>query len=153
MSKQFRIGYTTGVYDLFHIGHLNILKKSKETCDYLIVGVTKDEDVVKIKNKLPVIPFEERVEIVQAIHYVNEAVPEINPMNKLEAWKAYRFDVIFKGDDWKVTSKWKQYENDFSELGVHVVYFPYTKGTSSTLLTKAINKFSDPNYIVKGEVQ
>lgn len=129
MSKI--IGYTTGVFDLFHIGHLNVLKNAKKECDYLIVGVTTDEEVENVKNKKPIIPFEERIEIVKAIRYVDEVVPEHNT-DKLAAWNTLKFNRIFKGDDWKGTPKWNYYENEFTKNGVEVIYFGYTKGTSST---------------------
>lgn len=134
--KKYKIGYTTGVYDLFHIGHLNILKRAKEQCDYLIVGVTIDE-LVKYKGKTAFIPFEERYEIVQAIKYVDKVVAQEN-MNKMEAWEKYKFDAVFVGDDWKGTEKWNKIEEDFKKVGVDVVYFSYTKKTSSTILREKI---------------
>lgn len=139
--KQYRIGYTTGVYDLFHIGHLNLLRRAKEMCDYLIVGVSSDA-LVAYKHKQPVIPFEERIEIVNAIRYVDKAVIQEN-MDKMAAWEKYHFDVIFVGDDWKGTEKWKKIEEDFSRVGVDIVYFPYTKTTSSTLLNQVLLKLRD----------
>lgn len=132
------IGYTTGVFDLFHIGHLNLLKKAKEQCDHLIVGVSTD-DLVTYKHKHAVIPFEERIEIVKAIKYVDEVVPQVN-MNKMEAWEKLHFNVMFVGDDWKGTPKWEAYEKQFAEVGVKIVYFPYTKGTSSTLINEVLLK-------------
>lgn len=135
MKKKI-IGYTTGVFDLFHIGHLNLLKKAKSMCDKLIVGVSTD-DLVLYKNKSPVIPFEERIEIVKAIKYVDEVVPQYN-MNKFEAHKKYNFDVMFVGSDWQGTEKWNKIESDFKKIGVKVIYFPYTKGTSSTLINKTL---------------
>ncbi len=130
------IGYTTGVYDLFHIGHLNLLRKAKEQCDYLIVGVSTDE-LVGYKNKRAVIPFEERKEIVAAIKYVDQVVTQDN-MNKMEAWEKYHFNVMFVGDDWKGTDKWNKIEAELATVGVKVVYFPYTKGTSSTLINETL---------------
>ena len=132
------IGYTTGVFDLFHIGHLNLLKNAKGMCDKLIVGVTTDE-LVSYKNKKAVIPFEERLEIVRSIKYVDAAIPQEN-MNKFEAWKKLKFDVMFVGDDWYNTPKWQEFEKQFNEVGVRIVYFPYTKGTSSTLLNETLKK-------------
>ena len=132
------IGYTTGVFDLFHIGHLNLLRKAKEQCDYLIVGVSTD-DLVMYKHKHAVIPFEERMEIVKAIRFVDEVVPQVN-MNKMEAWERLHFNVMFVGDDWKGTAKWEAYEKQFAEVGVKIVYFPYTKGTSSTLINDVLLK-------------
>lgn len=131
------IGYTTGVFDMFHIGHLNILRRAKERCDYLIVGVSTDELVQKEKNKTPVIPYNERSNIVSAIKYVDEVVPQYNK-NKLEAWEKYRFDVMFVGDDWKGTPQWNEFEKQFLPLNVGIVYLPHTDGISSTDLTKYI---------------
>lgn len=131
------IGYTTGVFDLFHIGHLNILKRAKEQCDYLIVGVSTDELVQQYKNKTPVICFEERVEIVKAIRYVDQVVPQEN-RDKFAAWETYRFDRMFVGDDWKGTPLFNEMEEKFAPLGVEIVYFPYTKGTSSTILKQTL---------------
>lgn len=136
MYEPLKIGYTTGVYDLFHIGHLNLLRKAKAQCDYLIVGVSTD-DLVGYKGKHSVIPFEERKEIVKAIRYVDEVVTQEN-MDKLGAWKKYHFNVMFVGDDWKGTDKWNKIEKDLAEVGAKVVYFPYTKGTSSTLINETL---------------
>ena len=127
------VGYTTGVFDLFHIGHLNILRRAKEKCDKLIVGVTTDELLQVYKNKRPIIPFEERISIVKAIKYVDKAVPQ-EDMDKISHWEKLKFNVVFVGDDWQNTDKWNRIESDFNEIGVDVVYFPYTKGTSSTLI-------------------
>lgn len=131
--KKYKLGYTTGVFDLFHIGHLNILKKAKEQCDYLIVGVSTDEVVEGYKKKTPVIPFEERVAIVEAIKYVDEVVPQTS-MDKFAAWERLKFDVIFHGDDWKGSKMYEEIEKKFNGVGVELVYFQYTKGTSSTIL-------------------
>ena len=136
-----KIGYTTGVFDLFHIGHLNILKKAKESCDYLIVGVTVDE-LVAYKGKKAIIPFEERKAIVEAIKYVDEVVPQ-KSMDKMEAWNTYHFDRMFVGDDWKGTPAWNHWEEEFAKLGVGIVYFPYTNSTSSTALRDAIRKLNE----------
>ena len=138
MYEPLKIGYTTGVYDLFHIGHLNLLRKAKAQCDYLIVGVSTDE-LVSYKHKHAVIPFEERKEIVGAIKYVDEVVTQEN-MNKMEAWEKYHFDVMFVGDDWKGTDKWNKIEAELNAVGAKVVYFPYTKGTSSTLINETLHK-------------
>jgi len=136
------IGYTSGVFDLFHIGHLNILKSAKSMCDKLIVAVTTDE-VALYKSKKPVIPFEERIEIVQNIKYVDVAIPQYN-LDKYEAWKKLKFDICFIGDDWYGKTKWNVYEKNLKKEGVKVVYFPYTRNTSSTkivaLLDKLINR-------------
>ena len=133
-----RIGYTTGVFDLFHVGHLNLLRKAKEQCDYLIVGVSTDA-LVSYKHKQAVIPFEERKQIVGAIKYVDEVVAQ-EDMDKMAAWERLHFNVMFVGDDWKGTPKWDEYERHFKEVGVEIVYFPYTQGTSSTLINQTLEK-------------
>lgn len=133
------IGYTTGVYDLFHIGHLNLLKNAKGICDKLIVGVTVDE-LVAYKGKQSMIPFEDRIEIVRSCRYVDAAVPQYN-MDKLEACKKLNANILFVGDDWYGTEKWINYEDDFSKEGIKIIYFPYTKGISSTKITEALNTF------------
>ena len=130
------IGYTTGVFDLFHIGHLNLLKNAKGLCDRLIVGVTTDE-LVSYKNKRAVIPFDERVEIVRNISFVDAVVPQ-SSMDKFEAWNKIKFDIMFVGDDWYDTPKWKELDLKFKDLGVNIIYFPYTKGTSSTLINETL---------------
>ncbi|MBQ8128460.1 MAG: adenylyltransferase/cytidyltransferase family protein [Prevotella sp.] len=131
------IGYTTGVYDLFHIGHLNLLKNAKGMCDKLIVGVTVDE-LVAYKGKQAMIPFEDRIEIVRSIKYVDAAVPQYD-MDKLTACKKLGAQFLFVGDDWYGTEKWQQYEQEFAEAGIKIVYFPYTKGISSTKINEALN--------------
>lgn len=142
--KKYTVGYTTGVFDMFHIGHLNILRRAKELCDYLIVGVSTDELVQKEKGKTPVIPYSERVEIVGAIKYVDRVVPQINK-NKLEAWERLQFDKMFVGSDWYGTSQWQKIEKDFSPLNVEILYLSYTDGISSTKLTKLIKELLDEN--------
>ena len=137
------IGYTTGVFDLFHVGHLNMLKNAKSMCDKLIVGVTTD-DLVSYKNKRAVIPHDERMEIVRNIKCVDAVIPQ-ETMDKFEAWKKLKFDVMFVGDDWYNTDKWKQYEEQFKEVGVKIVYFPYYKGTSSTLINETLDKLRKEN--------
>lgn len=130
------IGYTAGVYDLFHIGHLNLLKNAKGMCDKLIVGVTTD-DLVSYKGKHAMIPFEDRIEIVRSIKYVDAAVPQYD-MDKLTACKKLGASILFVGDDWYGTEKWQQYEKEFEKAGIRIVYFPYTKGVSSTRITQAL---------------
>lgn len=127
------IGYTTGVFDMFHIGHLNILRRAKEQCDYLIVGVSTDELVQHDKNKIPIIPFEQRCAIVEAIRYVDKVVAQPDK-NKLGAWERYHFDKMFVGSDWKGTPQWVEYEKQFKPLGVDIIYFSHTDGISSTIL-------------------
>jgi glycerol-3-phosphate cytidylyltransferase len=131
------IGYTTGVYDMFHIGHLRLLKRAKEQCDQLIVGITTDELSVEVKGKAPVVSFEERREVVAALRFVDLTVPQTN-MDKMRAWQALRFHRMFVGDDWKGSDRWRELEDGFSDLGVDIVYFPYTKTTSSTQLREAL---------------
>lgn len=137
------IGYTTGVYDLFHIGHVNILRNAKSMCDKLIVGVTTDP-LVSYKNKKPVIPFEERIEIVRACRYVDLAVPQ-DTMDKMDAYNRYKFNVMFVGDDWYKTDKWDGLDKEFEKLGVSIIYFPYTKSTSSTLINHTLEKLRSKN--------
>lgn len=135
------IGYTAGVYDLFHIGHLNLLKNAKGMCYKLIVGVTVDE-LVTYKGKKALIPFEDRIEIVRSIKYVDAAVPQYD-MDKLSACKKVGANILFVGDDWYGTEKWKKYEKDFAEAGVKIVYFPYTQGVSSTLIAQTLERVRD----------
>ncbi|TMW70544.1 adenylyltransferase/cytidyltransferase family protein [Alteribacter natronophilus] len=131
--KKYKIGYTTGVFDLFHVGHLNILRKAKEQCDTLIVGVSTDELVQEYKHKTPVIPFEERAEIVREIKYVDMVVPQLD-RNKFGAWEVLNFDAMFVGDDWKGSHLFSELETRFKEVSVELVYLPYTKGVSSTIV-------------------
>lgn len=131
------IGYTAGVFDLFHIGHLNLLKNAKGMCDKLIVGVTVD-DLVFYKGKRAMIPFEDRIEIVRACKYVDAAVPQYD-MNKLEICNKLAVNILFVGDDWYGTDKWAEYEQQFQEKRIQIVYFPYTKGISSTKIAQALS--------------
>ncbi len=132
------IGYTTGVFDLFHIGHLNLLKNAKGLCDKLVVGVTVDE-LVGYKGKTAMIPFEDRIEIVRACKYVDAAVPQYD-MDKLAACKKLGASVLFVGDDWYQSEKWEEYEKTFREEGIRIVYFPYTKGVSTTKIKEALRQ-------------
>lgn len=132
-----RIGYTTGVFDMFHVGHLNILKRAKERCDYLIVGVSTDELCQSYKHKSPIIPYNERKAIVEAIKYVDEVVPQVD-RDKYGAWEKIGFDVMFVGDDWKGSSLFEELEARFDAVGVSVEYFPYTQGTNSTILREKV---------------
>ena len=133
MQKKIVVGYTTGVFDLFHIGHLNLLKNAKGLCDKLIVGVTTDE-LVSYKHKKAVIPFEERIEIVRNIKCVDAAIPQ-EDLDKFKMWEKLHFDILFVGDDW-----FKHPEAKFAKVGVKIVYYPYTKGTSSTLINETLVK-------------
>ncbi|CAL9545691.1 Glycerol-3-phosphate cytidylyltransferase [Streptomyces sp. enrichment culture] len=132
------VGYAPGVYDLFHIGHLNILRHARSRCDYLVAGVVSDEMAELAKGRPPVIPLVERLEIVRSIRYVDAAFVETVP-DKVTTWQQVRFDVLFKGDDWRGTAKGEKLERDFRQVGVEVVYFPYTVHTSSTQLRGALD--------------
>jgi glycerol-3-phosphate cytidylyltransferase len=134
-----KIGYTTGVFDLFHIGHLNILKRACLECDHLIVGITTDELSESAKNKKPFIPFQERMDLVEAVKYVDEVVPQTS-YDKMEAWNNLKFDRMFVGDDWKGSDQWNAIENEFTQVGVEIIYFPYTTHTSSTILRDILSK-------------
>ena len=136
--KGIIIGYTAGVFDLFHIGHLNLLKNAKGMCDRLVVGVTVDE-LVSYKGKNALIPFEDRIEIVRSCRYVDAAVPQYS-MDKLDACRKLKASGLFVGDDWYGTEKWKDYDKNFGCEEVKIVYFPYTKGISSTIITKALHE-------------
>lgn len=131
------IGYAPGAYDLFHIGHLNILRHAADHCDHLIAGVVSDEMLLQTKGRLPVVPLAERMEIVRALRFVDDVHAEVVP-DKIDTWRRVRFDVIFKGDDWRGTPKGERLERDFAAVGVEVRYFPYTMHTSSTALRKAL---------------
>lgn len=136
-KKKYKIGYTTGVFDLFHVGHLNILSRSKELCEFLIVGVSTDELVKSYKQRMPVIPYNERVAIVEAIKYVDKVVPQ-ETRDKMAAYENYKFDVMFVGDDWKGNELFIKVEKELKNKGADVIYFPYTKTTSSTFLVEAL---------------
>lgn len=141
-NKKYKVGYTTGVFDMFHIGHLNILKKAKEQCDYLIVGVSTDENVRSYKNKKPIIPFEERIAIVRELKCVDEAVPQTS-MDKMEAWERLHFDALFHGSDWKGSDMYNKMIEEFAAVGVDVVFLPHTEGVSSTLLSEVLHKINE----------
>ena len=133
------IGYTTGVYDMFHVGHLNILRRAKEQCDFLIVGVSTDDLVQHDKGKTPIIPFEDRCKIVEAIKYVDKVVPQ-NDKNKFGAWEKYNFNKMFVGSDWQGTETWNRFEEQFKPIGVEIIYLSHTDGISSTILRSKLNK-------------
>lgn len=137
--KRFKVGYTTGVFDLFHVGHLNILKRAKSQCERLVVGVSTDELVATYKKNKPVIPFQERLAVVEAIRYVDEVVAQ-ETMDKMDAWERIHYDALFHGDDWRNTPMYKEIESKLRAAGAELVYFPYTQGTSSTLLADLLNK-------------
>lgn len=137
-----KIGYAAGAFDLFHVGHLNILRQAKSHCDVLIAGVVSDEMLQITKGITPVVPLAERLEIVSHISFVDKAVAEVLP-DKLDTWRALHFDVFFKGDDWRGTAKGIRLEREFAAVGVEVVYFPYTVHTSSTTLRQALRSISE----------
>ena len=137
--KKYKIGYTTGVYDMFHIGHLNVIKRAKDQCEYLIVGVTTDELCYKRKKKYPIICEEDRMAIIRELRCVDEVVVQ-EDMNKLAAGKKYNADAVFVGSDWKGTDTWIKYEKQFAEVGCTVVYLDHTDGISSTILREKLNK-------------
>jgi glycerol-3-phosphate cytidylyltransferase len=131
------VGYAPGAYDLFHIGHLNLLQRAAQQCDFLVAGVVSDEVLVQTKGRAPVVPLAERLEIVRNLRIVDDVHAEVVP-DKLETWRTVGFDVIFKGDDWRGTEKGRRLERDFASVGVEVRYFPYTVHTSSTALRRAL---------------
>lgn len=137
--KKYKVGYTTGVFDMFHIGHLNVLRNAKEHCDQLIVGVSTDDLVKSYKHKIPVIPFEERIAIVEAIKFVDQVVPQTS-MDKFAAWEQLHFDAIFHGDDWKGSDMYNEIEKKLNAVGVDMVFLPHTQGTSSTMLKDVLQK-------------
>ena len=140
MKKKLIIGYTTGVFDLFHIGHVKILQKAKSLCDKLIVGVSTDNLVKKYKNKKPIIPFSERVEVIRNSRCVDLVVSQ-NSLDKFKNWKKLKYDVMFVGDDWYATKKWGDLDKEFRKHGVKIIYLPYTKKTSSTKINKILDNF------------
>lgn len=141
-EKNRVVGYTSGVYDMFHIGHLNVLRRAKERCDYLIVGVSTDELVEKNKNKRPIIPYEERAAIVESIRFVDKIVPQerYDVEGKVETVQKYKVSVMFVGSDWQGTEKWNSIEKELAKIGCKVVYLPHTDGISSTILREKISK-------------
>lgn len=141
-EKKYKIGYTQGTYDMFHIGHLNLLKHAKDYCDILIVGVNSDDLVREYKHKSPIIKLEERAEILQAIRYVDNVIV-CNTLDKIEIQKWIHYDAIFIGDDWKGNERWNKTELDLNKIGVDVVYLPHTDGVSSSLLRKNLSNINN----------
>tara|TARA_B100001093_G_scaffold376613_1_gene361789 strand:- start:4707 stop:5129 length:423 start_codon:yes stop_codon:yes gene_type:complete len=137
MNKNSVIGFTSGVFDLFHVGHVNMLRNASSQCDKLIVGVSTDELVASYKDKSPIIPFAERVEVVRSVRYVDTVVPQ-ESMDKFVLWEKLKYKVMFVGDDWFASKKWIELDQKFKKVGVKIVYFPYTKGISSTLINKIL---------------
>lgn len=142
-TKRYKIGYTSGVYDMFHIGHLNVLKKAKAQCEYLIVGVTTDELCFQRKNKYPIICEKERMEIIKSIKYVDKVIPQ-ESMNKMEIVIQHQVNAVFVGSDWKNTKEWNKYEEEFAEEGCEVVYLDHTDGISSSILRDRLNNSELP---------
>lgn len=138
--KRYKIGYTAGVYDMFHVGHLNLIMNAKAYCDYLIVAVTTDEVAAISKKKYPVIKYEDRTRIVEAIRYVDKVVAQTDYEDKVGAAKKFKIDVMFVGDDWKGTDKWNKIEQQLKEIGVDLIYLPYTHSISSSILREKIRK-------------
>jgi glycerol-3-phosphate cytidylyltransferase len=142
------VGYTTGVFDLFHIGHLRLLQRAKSQCDRLIVGVSTDELVMTYKNKKPVIPFEERLEIVSALKCVDKVVPQKH-RDKIAAYHEIKFDVMFVGSDWKGSDLFNEVESELAGFGVNVVYFEYTSNVSSTALQSTLQAIYDEEALAR----
>lgn len=136
--KKYKVGYTAGAFDMFHVGHLNLLEKSKEKCEYLIVGVTSDSVIEKTKKHPPVIPEKDRVRIVAALRCVDEVVIQ-DDLDKVKAWEKLHYDVLFSGSDWKGVERWVGYEKELNKHGTDVVYFPYTEGISSTKIREKLS--------------
>lgn len=133
MAETLVVGYVPGGFDMLHIGHLNILRAAARRCDRLVVGVATDESLLRMKGRLPVVPFEERLELVRALRCVDDAVADLSK-DKRVAWRRHPFDVLFKGDDWQSTPKGARLEAEMREVGARLVYLPYTPSTSSTML-------------------
>ena len=142
VNNKYKVGYTTGVFDLFHVGHLNLLKRAKEICEYLIVGVSIDDLVYEYKKKKPVIPYQERLSIVESIRYVDKVVPQID-RDKVAAYERLKFNVMILGDDWKGDKLFLEAEQELGNRGVSVVYLSYTNNVSSTLLKSVIEKIGN----------
>lgn len=133
-EKHYKVGYVSGSFDMFHVGHLNLLRRAKERCDYLIVGVLADECIIMHKKRAPIIPIEDRIEIIRACRYVDEAdVTTKDLLNKISAWNKYKFNAMFTGDDHK-SDGWAWEEPELNQLGAEIVFFPYTEKVSSTKL-------------------
>lgn len=131
------IGYTQGTFDMFHVGHLNLLKNARKQCDYLVVGVNSDELVKMYKNKDVIVPLDERIEIVKAIRYVDEVI-RTDTLDKVDAWNRVKYQKLFIGDDWKGNDRWKKTEEEIAAFGAIVEYLPYTKETCSTVLREKL---------------
>ena len=135
--KKYRIGYTQGVYDLFHIGHLNLINNAKSLCDYLVVGVNSDSLVKEYKNKCPIISQNDRAKIVENLKAVDKVII-VDTLDKTALYKEIGFEVVFIGDDWKGSERWNKTVHDLAEVGCDVIFLPHTDGVSSTLLREKI---------------
>ena len=142
--KKYKVGYTQGTYDLFHIGHLNLLKHAKEQCEYLIVGINTDKLVSEYKCKVPVINENDRAKIVEAIKYVDEVIIT-DTLDKLEIYNRKKFDVVFIGNDWKGSSRWNKTVDDLKKIGIEVIFLPHTDGVSTTQITTHLLKGKNNN--------
>lgn len=144
MEKKIKVGFTCGVYDLFHVGHLNLFERCKKYCDYLIVGICGDDYVREIKNKEPIIPEKDRLRIVGALKCVDkvEMVSIEETIDKVLAWQHFKFDVLFAGDDWKGTERFMETERAFKEnnMDIEIVFLPYTKSVSTSMLRDKMSK-------------
>lgn len=140
-EKKFKIGYCAGVYDLYHIGHVNLFRRAKERCEYLIVGVLTDELVEHFKGHKPYIPFEERIEVVKSCRYVDETIPvTFENIGKIDAWNKRHYDAFFSGDDYAGNPVWAEEDRLLHERGSQIVFLPYTKTTNSTKIREAIDR-------------
>ncbi len=137
-------GYVPGVFDMFHVGHLNIIRAARVHCDHLVVGVVADEVVERVKGRAPVVPLTERMEILRALRDVDQVVVD-DHADKFDAWQDLHYDIIFKGDDWRETPKGRKLEADLARVGARVIYFPYTRHTSSTMLRLALDALVPPS--------
>ena len=135
--KKYKKGLTTGTYDMFHAGHLNLLKNAKAICDSLIVGIYNDKVIKQYKNKKPIIGLKDRMSVIEAIKYVDKVIA-LDSLDKVKAWEKERYDVLIIGDDWKGHSRWLKTEEEMNKLGVDVVYLPYTKGISSSIIKSRV---------------
>lgn len=134
------IGYTQGTYDMFHIGHLNLLRNARQECDYLIVGVNSDELIQSYKSKNAIVPLEERMDIIAALRFVDKVIP-CDSLEKLDTCLKYKINKVFIGDDWKGNERWVQTEKELAPYGIEVIYLPYTKNTSSTMLREKLQDY------------
>lgn len=140
--KKYKVGFTAGVFDLFHVGHLKLLERCKEMCDFLIVGICGDDYITDIKGKTPVFPQEQRLEIISALKCVDKAeiISIEETTDKMLALKKFGFDVLFSGDDWKGTERYNKTESQFAEYGVSIEYLSYTQGISTTQIKEKLLK-------------